>query len=156
MPNCTASACGDCLGPACDDSDGVPNDGADAGSTVGDTPCSNGSANCDDNCPRVSNPGQEVVLGPPAIGRACRCGDVNSDGTVNIRDLIGANVCNFDPLTTAYDCTRCDVNNDGRCNVLDLTRINYAIFGSCIPVCRLYPERLPGVTPPTAPACDCF
>jgi hypothetical protein len=156
VPNCTASDCGDCVGSKCDDGDGIPNDGADEGSVVGDTLCVNATSGCDDNCPRVANPTQEVGLGP-IIGEACRCGDVNTDGTVNVSDIIGANTCIYNPQTTQFDCTRCDVNNDGRCDVQDLTRMNSAIYESCIPVCKLYPEgtALPGVkAPPVPPTCD--
>ena len=53
---------GDDKGDACDDDvdgDGVPDDGDGSGAS-GDGPCQGGeTVACDDNCPRVPNPGQE-------------------------------------------------------------------------------------------------
>jgi hypothetical protein len=38
-----------------------------------------------DNCPYTANPDQKDSVGN-GIGDACRCGDVNNDGLVNIAD----------------------------------------------------------------------
>jgi hypothetical protein len=64
---------GDTLGDICDpdvDGDGVLDDG-DGSGTPGDAPCIGGAvSNCDDNCPRDVNPGQEDADGD-GVGDIC-------------------------------------------------------------------------------------
>jgi hypothetical protein len=79
-----------------------------------------------DNCPVVSNPGQEDD-DENDIGDACECGDQNGDGTVDVSDLLAINAAIFDPgLVTPL----CDTNDDGFCNVDDILGANAKIFGA--------------------------
>jgi hypothetical protein len=83
-----------------------------------------GIPDASDNCPWFANPSQ---LDTPGTGRgnACRCGDQNGDGRVDVLDLVAINVAIFNPpLVTAL----CDGNNDGLCNVIDVIAANVEIF----------------------------
>jgi len=58
------------------DEDGIPDDG-DQNGIEGDNPCTGGeTANCDDNCPNTSNPGQEDT-GGDGVGDVCEV-DLNA------------------------------------------------------------------------------
>lgn len=84
-----------------------------------------------DNCPYVSNSGQEDEGGvrsemPDGIGNACQCGDVDGDGIVTQGDgeLIQRCVVELPPCADGGpellpSPGNCDVNDDGVCNATD-------------------------------------
>ncbi len=86
-----------------------------------------------DNCPFVSNPGQQDTGGvgagslPDGIGDACQCGDVNGDGKVTLIDsVIITRSLLVPPTATLANPTRCDANGDGKCNLADATIVRRA------------------------------
>jgi hypothetical protein len=83
-----------------------------------------GIPDASDNCPWFANPNQLDTAGT-GRGNACRCGDQNGDGRVNVLDLIAINVAIFNPLQIT---ALCDGNNDGLCNVNDIVAANVEVF----------------------------
>jgi hypothetical protein len=77
-----------------------------------------------DNCPYFANSNQLDTAGT-GRGNACRCGDQNGDGRVDVLDLVAINVAIFNPQQVT---ALCDANNDGLCNVLDVISANREIF----------------------------
>jgi len=97
------------VGDACDDADGdgVPDDG-DGSGIAGDFPCMGGEvADCDDNCPDVSNTDQADSDGD-GIGDACdRCWEVQGYQIDNNGN------CGSPPYTSDPKCgDACDTSGD--------------------------------------------
>jgi hypothetical protein len=69
------------------------------------------------------------------IGDECECGDQNTDGTVDVSDILAINAAIFAPeLATAL----CDANDDQLCDVNDILAVNAKIFGADA-YCERYP-----------------
>jgi hypothetical protein len=58
-------------------------------------------------------------------GNRCSCGDQNSDGAVNVSDIVDINLAIFNP---ALATLLCDTQNDSLCNVSDIVNANIEIF----------------------------
>jgi len=90
-----------------------------------------------DNCPLVSNPGQEDTGGmgpgsaPDRIGDACQCGSVAGDGHVDTTDVAAYRAALANPTgapLSAAAQTRCRVlGRTGACNIVQVTAIRRAI-----------------------------
>src|SRR5215469_18555209 len=84
-----------------------------------------------DNCPYTPNPDQQDSVGN-GIGDACRCGDVNNDGLVNVSDstILARSLAGLTPYGSVASMpgfNKCDVNGDGLCNLSDKTIISRAL-----------------------------
>ncbi len=71
-----------------------------------------------------------TLSGPPCDPGGSLLGDVNSDGVVNVLDLIELLLCFGQPADPP--CDAADVNADGQVNVLDLIELLLA-FGATSP-----------------------
>jgi hypothetical protein len=87
---------------------------------VGGDGDSDGIPDAEDNCPNVSNAGQEDT-DQNGIGDACQCGDVNGDGVTNVTDALA--IARGEVLSSDPNFDKCDVNGDGVCNVTDALEI---------------------------------
>lgn len=113
---------------AADNCPGVSNAGQEDGED-------DGAGDVCDNCPVFANPGQADV-DCNGRGNACECGDQNADGTVDITDVVAVRNRIFapppvPPLCDAgvpAPCALCDANGDDACDVTDITSVNNEIF----------------------------
>jgi cysteine-rich repeat protein len=151
---CTADSCnsatGLCVfnpaplnGSACNDSQLCTLSDVCTGGTCAGSPApdgdSDGTCNAADNCPYVSNPGQQDSGGvalpiPDGIGNACQCGNLTGDGIVDQADVstYRAFLANpgGNPLTPAA-LTTCSVVGGvpSQCNILDVVVERRALLG---------------------------
>ena len=104
-----------------------------------------------DNCPFVSNPGQEDVGGlgfanpPDGIGNVCQCGDGTGEGQANATDaaFIKRQALGLAaPLFLVPD--NCDVSGNEKCNGTDATLIVHAALGNVSP---LFGQNCPSALP---------
>lgn len=132
-------------GSACDDADVCTvDDGCSTGSCLGTpTPDPDADGLCDtiDNCPVAFNPLQENSDGLSA-GDACQCGDLNSNGYIDVQDLelarknlVGASLVG----EPTFDITRCNVvgpSDQGvsDCDVRDLYVLDRFLAGAPVTV----------------------
>jgi len=98
-----------------------------------------------DNCPLVSNPGQEDTGGmgpgsaPDRIGDACQCGSVAGDGHVDTTDVAAYRAALANPTGAPLSAdaqTRCRVlGRTGGCDIRQVTAIRRAIASpSLLPI----------------------
>ncbi len=102
----------------------LPVDGSPGGLPLGAVGDADGDGVPDaaDNCPYVSNAGQQASAqeGFEAIGCACLCGDVNTDCKIDANDALEIILFSgFAPQATSFDPDHCDVNGDGICDSND-------------------------------------
>jgi hypothetical protein len=89
-----------------------------------------------DKCPDFASTDQTDT---DANGRGdrCECGDANSDGRVNVADIVAINLRIFTPNPVPAllcgpgiqdPCSLCDADNNNLCNVADIVAVNREIF----------------------------
>ena len=98
-----------------DDNDSIDDDGSDAGSVIGDTPCVGGATSgCDDNCQFTNNPDQANLDGD-GQGDACDLDDDNDnvpDNQDNCPRVINSNQIDTDGDGAGNACDDDDDNDD--------------------------------------------
>jgi hypothetical protein len=103
------------------DGDGIFDDG-DMSGVAGDWPCTAGAIDfCDDNCIDIYNP-EQTDANANGIGDICETGgawkgDMDQDGTVDIRDVI---LVLRMALDLDADDICADINDDGVVNIADV------------------------------------
>jgi hypothetical protein len=115
-----------------------------------------------DDCPFSANTNQQDSVGN-GIGDACRCGDVNNDGLVNVSDstVLARSLAGLSPYGSVGSMpgfNKCDVNGDGLCNLSDkaiisrsLAALGPGIKQTCAAAVCHSPEVMNGVTCPVLP-----
>jgi hypothetical protein len=106
-----------------------------------------------DNCPFVSNPGQEDTGGinssePDGIGNACQCGDVTGNGIVNGQDTnaIKRHGLGLAPNPTFVVAGNCDVSGNDACNGQDANAVKRAALGIGVTENPLFGQRCHNMT----------
>ena len=101
-----------------------------------------------DNCPFVTNPGQEDSGGinttePDGIGDACQCGDVTGNGVVNGQDAnaIKRHGLGQSPNPTFVVAGNCDVSGNNACNGQDGNAVKSAALGVGLASNPLFGQR---------------
>jgi hypothetical protein len=111
-----------------DNCPGVSNAGQEDGET-------DGAGDVCDNCPIFANEGQADV-DCNGRGNACECGDQDGDGSVDVSDIVAIRNRLFTPPPLPdlcgpgidEPCSLCDANGDNVCDVTDMTAVNNEIF----------------------------
>jgi cysteine-rich repeat protein len=112
---------------------------------------SDGQCNASDNCPYVSNPGQQDSGGislavPDGIGDSCQCGDVTGEGIVDNGDVLAyrQQLASGLPFAGAA-ALKCNVagGDPAQCNILDVVIAHRALLGQLPAIAQVCGAAVP-------------
>jgi cysteine-rich repeat protein len=112
-----------------------------------------GKCNPADNCPYVSNPGQQdsggiTLLVPDGIGDACQCGDLTGEGVVDEGDVLAYRNHLANPIGLPFvgaAALKCNVagGDPAACNLLDVVITRRALLGAGPGIAQVCTAALP-------------